>query len=131
MFINDLKLVVSQEILKSADLLKAGSPQGYDYLRAALGHALFFAPEDKEIFYLQHLLGPMRQEVILAIADFDKNTLIEIGKKLTILGKALGEDKGEAEIFNQATEIGLLIERTWRKIIQSPIGPRVRLGIQM
>lgn len=129
MFINDLKIVISQEIFKAADLSKAGSPQGFEYLRAALGHAIFFAPEDKALFYLQHILGPMRQEVILAIAEFDKNTLIEIGRKLEILGKALNEGKGDTEILNLTTEIGILIERTWRKVIQSPLGPRVRIGI--
>lgn len=128
MFIDDLKKEVSKELQIAADLLKAGSPQGYEYLRAVLGHALFFAPEDKTIFHLQHILGPMRQEVILAIADSDKNTLIEIGKKLVSLGKALSEDK-EDEVLSLTTEIGLLIEQAWRKVIQSPVGPRVRIGI--
>lgn len=129
MFIDDLKKEVSKELQIAADLLETGSPHGYEYLRNLLGHALFFAPEDKAIFHMQHILGPMRQEVILAIADFDKTIMIEIGKKLKLLGKALSEDK-EDEILSLTTEIGLLIEQAWRKVIQSPAGPRVRIGIQ-
>lgn len=124
MFIDELKNVVSQEILMAANLLKAGSPQGYEYLRVTLGHALFFAHDDKTIFYLQHLLGPMRQDVILAVAQDDKTILPEIGKKLEIVGKLLAEGK-EEDILNLTTEIGLLIEKAWRKVIQNPKGPVV------
>jgi len=128
MFIDDLKDVVSQEILIAAKLLKAGSPQGYEYLRAALGHAIFFAHDDKAIFYLQHLLGTMRQEVILAVAQDDKTILIEIGKKLELIGKMLVEGK-DNEILELTTEIGLLVEKAWRKVIQSPKGPIVTAPI--
>ena len=122
MFVDELKNVVSKEILIAANLLNAGSPQGYEYLRNTLSHALFFAHDDKTIFYLQHLLGPMRQEVILAVAQDDKTILPEIGKKLEIVGKLLAEGK-EEEILNLTTEIGLLIEKAWRKAIQSLKGP--------
>lgn len=122
MFIDDFKNVVSQEILNSAELLKAGSPQGYEYLRAMLGHAIFFAHDDKAIFYLQHILGPMRQEVILAVVQDDKTILIEIGKKLETIGKMLAEGK-DNEILELTTEIGLLIEKAWRKVILNPKGP--------
>lgn len=128
MFIEELKKEVSRELHTAANLLKSGSPQGYEYLRSTLGHALFFAPQDKVIFYLQHILGPMRQDVILTIADFDKNILIEIGKKVEIIGKALSEDE-ENKIFDATIEIGLLIEQTWRKVIQSPRGPVVKLSV--
>ncbi|GFO96444.1 hypothetical protein ig2599ANME_0633 [groundwater metagenome] len=128
MFNDDFKDVVSQEILIAAKLLKAGSPQGYEYLRSMLGHALFFAHDDKAIFYLQHILGPMRQEVILAVAQDDKTILTEIGKKLEIIGKMLAEGK-DNEILELTTEIGLLIEKAWRKVIQSPKGPIVSAPI--
>ncbi len=121
MFIDELKNEVSKEILIAAGLLNTGSPQGYEYLRSALGHALFFAHDDKTIFYLQHLLGPMRQEVILAVAQDDKTILPEIGKKLEIIGKSLAEGK-ENEILDSTTEIGLLIEKAWRKALQNPKG---------
>lgn len=122
MFVDELKNVVSKEILIAANLLNAGSPQGYEYLRNTLSHALFFAHEDKTIFYLQHLLGPMRQDVILAVAQDDKTILPEIGKRLEIVGKLLAEGK-EEDILNLTTEIGLLIEKAWRKAMQSLKGP--------
>lgn len=134
MFIDELKKEVGNELQVAADLMKSGSPQGYEYLRITLGHALFFAPTDKVIFNLQHILGPMKREVILAIANFDKNAIIEIGKKVEIIGKALCEDKEDKEdneILDITTEIGLLIEKTWRKVIQSPGGALIKLSMPM
>lgn len=133
MFIDELKSAVSQEILTAADLLKAGSPQGYEYLRSTLNHALFFAYDDKTIFYLQHLLGTIRPDVIVAIAQDDKVILSEIGKKLEIIGKSLAEDK-ENQILDLTTEIGLLIEKAWRKTLKNPkrstggLTPLLRFG---
>jgi hypothetical protein len=129
MFINELKKEVGNELKIAADLMKSGSPQGYEYLRSTLTHALFFAHEDKTIFHLQHILGPMKQEVILAIANFDKNVIIEIGKKVEIIGKALVEGKEDNEILDMTTEIGLLIETTWRRVIQSPSGGFIKLSM--
>ena len=129
MFIDELKKEVGSELQIAADLMKSGSPQGYEYLRITLGHALFFAPTDKVIFHLQHILGPMKQEVILAIANFDKNAIIEIGMKVEIIGKALIKDKEDDEILDLTTDIGLLIEKTWRKVIQNPSGALIKLSM--
>lgn len=131
MFVDELKKEVGNELQVAADLMKSGSPQGYEYLRITLSHALFFAPTDKVIFHLQHILGPMKQEVILAIANFDKNAIIEIGKKVEIIGKALIEGKEDNEILDLTTEIGLLIEKTWRKVIRNPSGVLIKLGVPL
>lgn len=133
MFIDELKNVVSQEILTAADILKAGSPQGYEYLRSTLNHALFFAHEDKTIFYLQHLLGTIRPDVISTIAQENKTILPEIGTKLEIIGKSLAEGK-ENQILDLTTETGLLIEKAWRKTLKNPkrstggLTPLLRFG---
>jgi|GEM_PF-6034634 len=124
---NDLKLELSKEILISANLLKAGSTQGYEYLRTTLGHALFFAHEDKTIFFLQHILGPIRQEVVLAIAEADKNILIEIGHKLEKVAELIIDTNKESLILDLTIEVGMLIEKSWREIQRSSIGPRFRI----
>lgn len=124
---NDLKLELSKEILISANLLKGGSAQGYEYLRTTLGHALFFAHEDKTIFFLQHILGPIRQEVVLAIAEADKNILIEIGHKLETIAELIIDTNKESLILDLTIEVGMLIEKSWREIQRSSIGPRFRI----
>lgn len=119
MFIEDLKKEVGQEIKIAADLLKKGSPQGYEHLRNTLAHALFFAREDKSIFFLQHMLGPMRQDVITTIGVNNKGSLVEIGEKLDSIVEALNKDDADT-IVTLVFEIGLIVEQQWRSALTSP-----------
>ncbi len=119
MFIEDLKKEVGQEIKIAADLLKKGSPQGYEHLRNTLAHAVFFAREDKPIFFLQHVLGPMRPDVIATIGENNKDALVEIGEKLDSVVEALDKDDVDT-IVALVFEIGLIIEQQWRNALTSP-----------
>lgn len=120
MFIDNLKKEVGEELKIAAELLKQGSQTGYNHLRNTLGHALYFAYEDEAIAMLQHVLGPIRPEVIIVIASQNKEALVAIGKELDLIADVLVNEEPWENIIKPLVSITLIIEKEWRKILTTP-----------
>ena len=119
MFINDLKKEVGKELKIAAKLMKQGSPVGFNHLRNTLGHALFFAYEDEAIALLQHILAPVRPEVINIIVAHDKEIIVAIGKDIDSIADMLVKEESWETMLKPLLHITLMIEKEWRNISTS------------